>query len=249
MGIKKKKKLLKTQKKGSSVKKSVKKNKLVKSLKKAVKTTKLSKAPKKSQSEKKSSRLNKKEGTSSIVKSTRKKKTALQLSKKSPLKTTKSKRKKNITLEKAKKHITKKKKEVKTAGKTLESAEKRKVLELKKELEILNKKAQEKVLIRDTEGRLYCHDEKCDQPAVTDIYCRYHYLALWKYLQTRKRLLEEKYLFYTINELIKSFGEGALYFIIRDFKNEKTFETAAKEMSFSTGKEEDVVNVEGDVDF
>ena len=131
----------------------------------------------------------------------------------------------------------------------LENMEKRKIMELKKELENLNKKNQEEVLIRDAEGRLYCHDEKCDQPAVTDIYCRYHYLASWKYFQTKKKLLEEKYLSHTIQELIKSFGEGALLFTIRDFKNEKAFEIAAREMSFSTGKEEDTINSEVDTNF
>ena len=118
-------------------------------------------------------------------------------------------------------------------------------MELKKELEYLTKRNNEEILIKDVEGRRYCHDENCDQPAVTDIYCRYHYLLLWKYLQTKKKLLDSKYLFNTIEELINLLGEEVLLFILRDLKNEKSFEIAAKEMAFSTGKEEESVRETG----
>lgn len=139
------------------------------------------------------------------------------------------------------------KKEAKRSA--LQNAEKRKIVELNKELDNLNKKSKEAVLIKDAEGRLYCCDENCDQPAVTDVYCRYHYLALWKYLQTRKKLLEDQYLMNTIQELMKSFGENILHFVLRDFKNEKTFEMAIREMNFFTGKEEEVISSETDTNF
>ncbi len=119
----------------------------------------------------------------------------------------------------------------------LNKAEKRKILELKKELENLNKKTQEEVSIKDAEGRSYCQDENCDQPAVTDKYCRYHYLSLWKYRQTRKKLLDEKYLENSIKNLIKSFGERVVGFVLRDCRNEKAFEIVAREMNFSVGEE------------
>ena len=130
-----------------------------------------------------------------------------------------------------------------------QALEKRKILELRKELDNLNKKSKEAVLIKDAEGRFYCCDDNCDQPAVTNMYCRYHYLALWKYLQTRKKLSEDKYLTNTIQGLIKSFGENVLHFVMRDFKNEKTFEIAIKEMNFFTGKEEEVIPSETDTNF
>ena len=120
--------------------------------------------------------------------------------------------------------------------------EKRKVHELKRELEQINKKHKEEILLKDAEGRHYCREENCDQSAVTDMYCRYHYLALWKYHRVRKQLLEDRYLPHTIQKLMKSFGEPALHVVLKDFKSEKTFETAAREMSFFTGKEEDTAN-------
>ncbi len=124
----------------------------------------------------------------------------------------------------------------------LKNAERRKVLELQKELNSLNKKREEEIAIKDAEGRSYCQDENCDQPAVTDKYCRYHYLNGWKYRRNRSKLLENYYLTDTIQSLLQSFGEGALHFILRDCKNEKAFETAGREMNFFTEEEEETIH-------
>ena len=115
----------------------------------------------------------------------------------------------------------------------------RKLLELTKELEYLKKRDQEEVLIKDAEGRRYCNNENCDQPAVTDIYCRYHYLSAWKYLQKRKQLRETQYLQNTIQGVVNSMGTEALDFMLKDFKSEKNFERACNERDLSTNKEED----------
>ncbi len=158
---------------------------------------------------------------------------------------------KKTNLKKQVKPSEKTKKTVKEVKKSTRShnAGKRKILELKKELDNLSKKNKEAVLIKDAEGRLYCRDEKCDQPAVTDVYCRYHYLALWKYLKTRKKLLNDQFLMNTIQSLIKSFGPGVISFMLYDFKSEKAFELVAKEMNFSTGKEEEGIPSETDTNF
>lgn len=124
----------------------------------------------------------------------------------------------------------------------LQTAEKRKIMELKKELDNLNKEKAE--VFTDVEGRRYCNEENCDQLAVTDIYCRYHYLALWKYLRKKKKLLKDSYLSNTIQELIQSFGEPALHCILKDLKSEKSFDWATKEIIFSVEKEEEAFNSE-----
>ena len=126
---------------------------------------------------------------------------------------------------------------------------KRKILELQRELEYLSKRDQNEVLLKDAEGRSYCQDEHCDQPAVTDVYCRYHYLALWKYLQTKKQLSKNRYLFHTIQDIMKALGEEALQFVLRDLKNEKTFEAVTKEMNFSIKKDDEMINIESDTGF
>ena len=179
---------------------------------------------------------------SAAVKTTKKK--AVPKKKKSvkvKTKPVKSRKKKPTKIvKKKKKEVLSKKIKSKALKPTkIQKAQARKILELKKELEYLSKRNNEEILIKDVEGRRYCHDENCDQPAVTEIYCRYHYLVSWKYLQMKKKLLENKYLAHTIEELINLFGEGALHFVLRDLKNEKSFEVATKEMSFSAGKEKE----------
>ena len=126
----------------------------------------------------------------------------------------------------------------------VESQQKKRLLKLKQELEYLNKKSEEEDLIKDVEGKSYCRDESCDQPAVTGIYCRYHYLALWKHLQTRKQLLKDNYLLTGIQKIVKSIGPLAWTFLLHDFKNEKNFDLAMKEMNLFVLKEEDSLTSE-----
>ena len=201
---------------------------------------------KKARSKRTATKSKKSSSRSAAVKTTKKatkKKSAPQKEKsvKVKIKPVKPRKKKPAkVVQKKKKEILSKKVKSKTLKPTkMQKAQARKILELKKELEYLSKRNNEEIIIKDVEGRRYCHDENCDQPAVTEIYCRYHYLVSWKYLQMKKKLLENKYLAHTIEELISLFGEGALHFVLRDFKNEKSFEVATKEMSFSTGKEKE----------
>ena len=116
--------------------------------------------------------------------------------------------------------------------------ENKRILDLKKELAYLNAQKEEAHLIKDVKGQHYCHDEHCDQPAVTDIYCRYHYLALWPKIQHRKNLLKNSYLLKTTHYLIRTFGEKALNFMLNDFKSEKSLESALKEMNLNLLKED-----------
>lgn len=206
-------------------------------------TRKKKKITKKTARSKKSATKSKKSSSRSASVKTTKKKSAPKKKKSVKVKTksVKTRKKKPAKVEQKKKKevLNKKVKSEALKPTKAQKAQARKILELKKELEYLSKRNNEEILIKDVEGRRYCHDENCDQPAVTDIYCRYHYLVSWKYLQMKKKLLENKYLVHTIEELISLFGEGALHFVLRDLKNEKSFEVATKEMSFSTGKEKE----------
>ena len=121
------------------------------------------------------------------------------------------------------------------------SQESKKMLALKKELSYLKNKKSAEHLIKDAKGRRYCHDAHCDQPAGTDIYCRYHYLALWPQIQKRKKLLKEDYLLKTIQQIIRMFGEKALNFILSDLKSKKSFESVLKEINPSLLKEEETL--------
>ncbi|MBY0385418.1 hypothetical protein K2X05_09685, partial [bacterium] len=47
------------------------------------------------------------------------------------------------------------------------------------------------IILTDAEGRILCRVKDCDQPAVVEGYCRYHYLFFWKKIQNRKKILSE----------------------------------------------------------
>ncbi len=160
-----------------------------------------------------------------------------------PLKVKKTKTK-SVTLKPHKDQSGLEQKNIQKAQSKLQKMEQRKISELKKELNNLEEKIKEKVQIKDAEGRLYCQEEFCDQPAVSGDFCRYHYLALWKHFQVRKQLLQKDFLFKSIDELKKSFGNIALDFILSDCKNEKAFESATKEMLPVSGKDEDTPGIE-----
>ncbi len=129
----------------------------------------------------------------------------------------------------------------KTTLKTKSSRSKnqKKITEVKKELENLNNKSKETILIKDAEGMLYCQHENCDQPAVTDLFCRYHYLEQWPRLYNRKQILKENYLSQEIQKLISHFGEPTLSFLIKDFKTKKAFDLVVKEMNLIPTNSED----------
>ena len=60
------------------------------------------------------------------------------------------------------------------------------------DLEIEDTETEEKdeeIYLTDSEGRRLCKVRDCDQISNVDGYCRYHYLLLWKKIQTRKHIL------------------------------------------------------------
>ena len=120
--------------------------------------------------------------------------------------------------------------------------------ELKRELNRLLQKQEDDPPIKDAQGRFYCQHETCDQPAVTGRHCRHHYLVLWKYLQTKKSLLKEGYLPKSLKSVVNVFGFGGLDFVLRDFKSEKGFEMAAREMSIPL-REDDLAPSQKDLDY
>ena len=141
------------------------------------------------------------------------------------------------TLQKENKSFKKIKKVVKTKKQEEQEQKKdggklkRRIKELKRELEYLNKRSQPFVLLKDEEGRYYCQEEDCDQPAVTGNFCRYHYLATWKYNREKNKLLNNNYLKKTIKDFLQRYGEGILSILLKDLKNKKNFDQAVGEMS------------------
>lgn len=91
-------------------------------------------------------------------------------------------------------------------------------------------KGDEEVYLTDAEGRRYCRARDCDQAAVVDAYCRYHYLLFWKKIQVRKRILVDGKLERYIDELTSRYPDKFLEMIRRDLRTEKDFLAAIQEL-------------------
>lgn len=100
-------------------------------------------------------------------------------------------------------------------------------------------KAPEEVILTDAEGRRYCRRRDCDQLAMVEGYCRYHYLLFWKKIQQRKKILSDGKLIHYIEELTSRYPDKYLEMIRRDLRTEKDFMAAIQELEIDeSGTEE-----------
>lgn len=101
-------------------------------------------------------------------------------------------------------------------------------------------KSDEEVILTDAEGRRYCRARDCDQIAIVDAYCRFHYLMFWKKIQIRKKILMDGKLERYIDELTARYPDKFLEMIRRDLRTEKDFLAAIQELEIdeSAGESE-----------
>lgn len=88
----------------------------------------------------------------------------------------------------------------------------------------------EEVVLTDAEGRRYCKVKDCDQLDLVDGYCRYHYLLLWKRIQTRKKILADGKLERYIEDLTSRYPDKYIEMIRKDLRTEKDFASAIQEL-------------------
>ncbi len=86
------------------------------------------------------------------------------------------------------------------------------------------------IILTDAEGRILCRVKDCDQPAVVEGYCRYHYLFYWKKIQNRKKILSEGKLEQYIEELTSRYPLKFLELIRKDLSSEPDFLSAIQEL-------------------
>lgn len=91
-------------------------------------------------------------------------------------------------------------------------------------------KADEEVVLTDAEGRRYCRVRECDQAAMVEGYCRFHYLALWKKIQIRRKILIDGKLERYVEELTSRYPDKFLEVIRKDLRSEKDFIAAIAEL-------------------
>ncbi|MEK6628912.1 MAG: hypothetical protein AABY53_09820 [Bdellovibrionota bacterium] len=113
--------------------------------------------------------------------------------------------------------------------KAVEDEEDDTALELTDDDEDLDKKDEE-VYLTDSEGRRLCKVRDCDQVANVDVYCRYHYLLLWKKIQIRKVILNDGKLEKYIEDLTSRYPDKFMEVIKKDLKTEKDFLSVIQEL-------------------
>jgi hypothetical protein len=86
------------------------------------------------------------------------------------------------------------------------------------------------VYLTDAEGRRYCRVKDCDQIAMVDAYCRYHYLLFWKKIQIRKEILTAGKLERYIEDLTARYPDKYLEMLRKDLRTEKDFTGAIAEL-------------------
>jgi len=100
----------------------------------------------------------------------------------------------------------------------------------------------EEIVLTDAEGRRFCRVKDCDQVSTVDGYCRYHYLAYWKKIQVRKKILSEGKLERYVEELTARYPDKFLDMLRKDLRSEKDFLAAIQELEI------DESSTEGDME-
>lgn len=93
-----------------------------------------------------------------------------------------------------------------------------------------SEKKAEDVVLTDAEGRRYCRVRECDQIAMVESYCRYHYLLNWKRIQVRKKILADGKLKAYLAELTARYPDKYLEMIHLDLRTEADFAAAINEL-------------------
>ena len=96
--------------------------------------------------------------------------------------------------------------------------------------QLLDQKQEEKMILKDMEGRKYCLFENCDYPAIIDDYCRIHFFGLFKKISRRKAILEQKILEKNYQELARQHSTSFLEFLFKDLSSNKNFKLAVKKI-------------------
>ena len=110
---------------------------------------------------------------------------------------------------------------------------------LERELERIQEK-EKKVPLKNSEGRQYCAEENCDQPAVTGDYCRLHYIMVWRLIKDKNEILSQNKLKTWVGEIIENHRRQAvLDYMVRDLSNEKDFSSALSEMKIPAEEAKD----------
>ena len=235
----------KAAKKKTAKKKVAKKKAAKKVAKKAAK-----KVAKKAAKKKVAKKVAKKKVAKKAAKKVAKKKVAKKAAKKVAKKAAKKVAKKAAAKKAAPKKTLKTEAKKKVSKK--EAKEVSQVVELDDDLDLEEPEEEQldaEVVLTDAEGRRYCRVRDCDQIAVVDGYCRYHYLLFWKKIQVRKKILSEGKLQKYIEDLTARYPDKFLEVLRKDLRSEKDFMAAIMELELDEGSNDNQYEEDDDRSF
>ena len=100
-----------------------------------------------------------------------------------------------------------------------------------------------------------CTQRGCDDLAVTDNYCRLHYISNWNVILKRREILKSGCLQKVIDELIKKYNKKNTLSVLEELHDEKLFFRFLQEMEVTAGNlfeenySEDSVDDDQDISF
>ena len=82
-----------------------------------------------------------------------------------------------------------------------------------------------------------CQEKKCENPASTSAYCRFHYIKNWKEIKKKIKILEEGSLQEFFEGLIEKYSLGHVETILSDLADEKSFFSVLEDMDIDVEDE------------
>ena len=96
---------------------------------------------------------------------------------------------------------------------------------------MLEQEKEEKLVLKDMEGRTYCTVENCDYPALVENYCRIHFFGLFKFIKKNKLILEKDILTKSYISLANKYSESVFEYLFKDLSSDKNFKMALKKVA------------------
>ena len=91
---------------------------------------------------------------------------------------------------------------------------------------LLDQEKEEKLILKDIEGRKYCIVENCDYPAIIEDHCRQHFFSSFQIIKGKRQILDQNQLEKSFKRLFDKQSFKILKLLLRDLSSERNFKLA-----------------------
>ena len=100
---------------------------------------------------------------------------------------------------------------------------------LEKQLKkLLSQEREEKLILKDIDGRKYCVVENCDYPAIVEDHCRQHFFSSFQTIKSKRQILDQNRLEESFKLLFEIHSFKILKQILKDLSSDKNFKLAIR---------------------